>query len=206
MAVVDRKVAFAVNSYEKDRELALRTIDALQKVYPDSPIIHVLDEPRLKFPQFCGQWTERWMRQTLATGADVFVKIDPDTRAYRKADFPDAEMFGQTAPPDAYWGIEGVTMGGAMGLSRQATQRILDSNLLRDEKYSKAPYCTHPASQFARVKGEIKIISLQDPILADVAKRLGITPAKWDGLHMKFCWEPLGEVNETATFVHPVVE
>ena len=190
-------IAFAITSY-RDGELALRSIAALRLVYPESRITHIQDEPRLKLPQFAGRWTERWMRACLLGDLTTLIKLDPDTRCLRRASLPDGDLWGQVAPPHVYWGVEGVLYGGAIGFKREAAQKIVDSGLLLDEKYTVKPYVFERNGEW---------LSLQDPIVHDVAQRLGLHETPWSEVYMALSGKRLRNIDVTKfAFVHPVTE
>ena len=195
------KVTFAITYWKKDAALAQKSAAALKLLYPTAQVLVIEDSPRLKLAEFGGQWTERWMTQALATGADVIVKVDPDTRALRPASFPTADIFGMTSPMGTYYPKStGILSGGAIGFQAAAVEKILASGLLRDVKYTTKPYATEerrhgiPREQ----------IALQDPIVHDIATRLSLNEGQWPGLHIKFSWEPAQKAPANATFAHPV--
>jgi hypothetical protein len=190
------KLTFALTSYQ-DADLALKSIAALQRTYPGAAILHLSDlQVRLKLPQFAGQWTERWMKAALATDADIIVKVDPDTRAYAAAQWPGEDIFGQRAVNGTYWNVKGVLHGAAIGFKRSAVEKIVSSGLLRDVKYTKHPYVTS--------RDEAETISLQDPMVHDIAQRLGLTEGEWDGLAIRTKWDTAPVIDERKTFIHPV--
>src|SRR5271157_4163109 len=96
-------VAFAMTTY-KDTDLAKKAVSALKEFYPKAAIVVCSDEiDRLKLPDLCGAWTERWMQQALKTDANIIVKVDPDTRCYGiVTKWPMADVFGQIAPEGVY--------------------------------------------------------------------------------------------------------
>lgn len=194
-------LTFAITSYE-DSDLAVKSIAALRKLYPTATIVFLSDLPpnRLKLPQFCGAWTERWMKAALGTDAEIIVKIDPDTRAFVAAtEFPGADIFGQIAKNGIYYSVKGVIHGAAIGFQRSAVEKIVQSGLLLDKKYTVQPYVTNRDLR--------ETISLQDPIVHDVAVRLGLTMAAWDGLHIRTRWDNEEQMDVSKFyFAHPVVK
>jgi hypothetical protein len=191
-------ITFAITSYE-DSVLAAQSAAAAKTLYPSAQIVQLSDlaPNRLKLPQFAGAWTERWMKATLATNADIIIKIDPDTRAYNAVTtFPTTDIFGQIAENGIYWNVKGVIHGAAIGFQRSAIQKIVDSGLLLDKKYTTKPYL------YSRDMTEA--ISLQDPIVHDVALRLGLTMGAWAGLQLFTKWQQPTVDKSTATFAHPV--
>lgn len=194
-------VTFAMTHTIRDAALAQKSSDVLKALYPDSPVLVIEDKPRLKLAASAGQWTERWMQAALGTRADIVVKLDPDTRAKRVATFPSSDVFGQVAPKGTYWPeSDGILSGGAIGFQRAAVQKILDSGLLRDVDYRVKPYYySEPRFGTPQVT-----IALNDPIVDDIARRLSLSRAHWDGLDLHYSWESARPFRADATFVHPV--
>lgn len=194
-------LTFVLTSY-KDADLSVKTIEALVKVYPGASIIHLSDSApnRLKLPQFAGAWTERWMKAGLGTNADIIVKLDPDTRAYvAVTDFPATDIFGQVAVNGTYWDVKGVIHGAAIGFKRSAVEKIVQSGLLHDKKYTTHPYVTS--------RDLTETISLQDPIVHDIAVRLGLSEGNWPGLQILTKWDEQRKIDMSkVTFAHPVVD
>ncbi len=193
-------MTFAITTYQEPAELVAKSVAALKASYPDASIVQLSDLPpnRLKLPQFAGAWTLRWMEASLKTNADVIVKVDPDTRAYKAVtEFPKTDIFGQVAKNGVYYNLKGVIHGAAIGFQRSAVQKIVDSGLLFDKKYTASPYLY--------TRDEKEAISLQDPIVHDVAIRLGLTMGSWDGLQIQTRWEQIEKVDTSkVTFAHPV--
>lgn len=186
-------VGFAMTTYQ-DGELAKKSIRALREFYPKSPVVLCSDEDeRLKLPELCGAWTERWMKGCMKTDADIIVKLDPDTRAYnRVSEWPESDVFGVWAPIGVYaaLGAPHTIYGAAIGFQRHGVKRILDSGLLRDSKYKKFAW---------------EGVSIQDPIVTDIVKTLGLSVSPWSGLHIRTKWDGLGEFDKKkVAFAHPV--
>jgi hypothetical protein len=199
------KLFFAMNYCERDKTLASKSMSACQKLYPNDLVVGIPDTPRLKLAQFGGQWTQRWMEAALADAeAEIIIKIDPDTRALKACRaFPTTDIFGQLAPEGTYYPkSNGIICGGAIGFTRAAVQKIVDSKLLLDPKYTQKPYWTEER----RFGTPREHIALQDPIVHDIAQRLNLSEGAWDGLDLMMSWEPSRPFQKTATFVHPVKE
>ena len=189
-------LTFAMTTY-KDVELARKSIKALKEFYPKASIVLCNDEiEHLKVPEKCGAWTERWMKKSMETEADIIVKVDPDTRAFNSLwghdRMPDADVFGVVAPNWVYaaLGATGVLYGACIGFRRTAVKAILDSGFLHDPKYKTFAY-----------EGQ----SIQDPIVTDVVKRLGLSIGYWKNLHIRTRFDGLGTFDRNkVTFAHPV--
>lgn len=196
------KVCFVMTYCERDASLTAASAAALKSLYPDATVLVIDDSTtRLKLAPNGGQWSQRWMSQALASGADIIVKLDPDTRAVKVASFPAEDVFGMQAPEGTYFPqSSGVISGGAIGFQAAAVQKILDSGFLLDAKYTEKPYATEER-RFGHPR---PTVILQDPIVGDVAQRLGLSQGVWEGLDIHFSWEPPVPFRKDATFVHPV--
>ena len=153
---------------------------------------------RLKTPKFSGHWTQRWMRLGWESGADVIVKIDPDTRCYGYAPFPDLRTCSGRCLLHALTGAEkDVPWGAVIGFKRDAVKKIVESGFLLEPHYKgDRPYMT--------MRGE-EWVSLQDPIVADVMKRLNLSFSEWEGIRIKGHWEKgTPDTANGCTFAHPV--
>jgi hypothetical protein len=141
------------------------------------------------------------MTQAITTGADIIVKVDPDTRATNLATFPSADVFGFLAPNGIYSPkSSGIFCGAAIGFQSSAVEKILSSGHLTDQKYTRKPFVT-PERRYGHPR---EVIALQDPIVADVVSRLRLTTANWPGLHIRFSWDRPVPPPSGATFIHPV--
>jgi hypothetical protein len=193
-------LCFAITHCDRDASLAELSAAALKSLYPDAHIVVIEDKPRLKLPQFSGQWTQRWMEEAVATGADIIIKLDPDTRAKNVAAFPEFDIFGQVSPDGTYPQMSGIICGACIGFQKAAVEKILSSGFLLDAKYSEKPYAATE-----RRYQPWETVSLQDPIVHDVAQRLGLSQGSWAGLSIKFSWDAHKDAHpRNATFVHPV--
>lgn len=196
------KITFAVTYWKRDAALVPKCEAALKALYPAAQIVLIEDSARLKLAQNGGQWTERWMTQAMATSPDIVIKLDPDTRAVKTCmTLPKFDIFGQTAPVGTYFPkSDGIVCGGAIGFQAAAVQKILDSKLLSDAKYTQKPYWTEER----RFGTPREHIALQDPIVHDIAQRLNLSEGAWDGLDLMMSWEPSRPFKPNSTFVHPV--
>ena len=187
---------------------ALNRLRVLKRVYPEASVVLVGDGPVAPFLKPAamalgarfkegeeikqdlskrGLWTERWLRAGLESGADLIMKIDPDTGIFARAEFPEAQLFGEKIGDPV--GVH----GGCLGIRKETAQRIVDSGLLLDEKYSAAEYSYRHRSGVT--------MSLQDRIFADVLGRLSIVPEAWTG-YLRLA----GKLTTTKGlfFAHPV--
>jgi hypothetical protein len=181
---------FVFTVYLEQMELINHTFGSVERHYPDAQIMLFFDNAeRLKLPKFAGRWTERYFKSFLETDETLLVKIDPDTVVNRRADFPDAPLFGTRR-----W--QNMLSGAAVGYSRQTVQQIIDSKMLLDEKYTSHWY------QYQRFQAphlrpgetpENTWVSLQDDIITDIASRLNIPITDWPDVSL---------TDPTAPFYH----
>lgn len=199
------KLAFAINYCGRDAALAQKSAAAVRQLYPTASVVLIDDsETNLKVPPNAGQWTQRWMTQALATGADIIFKIDPDTRAMKAVTtFPTADVFGQPSVARTYYPTSPTTIiyGACIGFQKAAAEKIVASNLLLNAKYNEKPYvCEERRYGTPRFN-----VILNDPVMDDVITQLGLTKATWAGLDMKNSWDVDQHVHpHSATFIHPV--
>jgi hypothetical protein len=194
-------LTFAINSCKYDAALVPLCTAALTKLYPNAKIVVVPDlaPNELKLPAHAGAWTERWMQQALAASTDgIIVKLDPDTRAYNAiTSWPTQDAFGQIAGPKVYPGVKGsVIFGACIGFQRAAVAKIVQSQILLDAKYTVAPYLF---TEF-RSGREKRQISLQDPIMADVISRLGLSTGTLPNLYMGLSWHGVSKKIDLTKF------
>lgn len=196
------KVTFVMTHYQRDAALSLKTEAALKTMYPTAQVLNLEDTANLKNTPG-GEWTQRWMKAAADwTSPDIIVKLDPDTQPLiAVTTWPTTEMFGQQSPADAYFkGSTNIICGACIGFKTEAVKKILASGLLTNAKYTVKPYiCAERRYGFPR-----PTIALQDPIMADIALRLGLTTGEWPGLFMQMHWEPKKKVPAATTFDHPV--
>lgn len=193
-------LAFAMTYCSRDKQLAQDSSAALKTLYPQAQVLLIEDNPRLKLPQFSGQWTERWMKQALTTGADIIVKVDPDTRALAAVtNWPITDIFGQVSPDKTYHNLTGVLYGAAIGFKASTVKKILDSGQLRHPRYKQPPFVTRETRYTP-----VEFISLQDPIVHDIAVRLKLAEGPWPGIFIQPHWETPAIPPPNTTFVHPV--
>lgn len=162
-------IAFAVNVY-RDEHLADRLIRQLADHYRDASHIIIPDSPRLK-DKPTGQWTQRYLEWALATGADVIIKLDPDTCVWRRAVLPDADWFGTISTDGTF------VRGGACGFRRETAKRLVESRLLLEE----APfsYARYGEYRWPHEEWSDELISCQDRIVGRAMAKLQIPPAPW---------------------------
>lgn len=171
-------IPFFVINVWKNADQAQKLSAKLTSLYPQSSVCLISDETEhLKTQDKAGAWTERWLKAfvgdgLLYPGVNVCIKVDPDVTPYKAVtEFPEADVFGaQHIFRDGSF----MVLGGAMGITRQAAQKILDSGFLHDKKYTGDEY-TYPS------KGAM--VSLQDKIVSDIIVRLKLKVGHWHDVY-----------------------
>lgn len=195
-------ITFAINYY-KNKDRADKLVLNVKEHYPDSTILLISDEQnRLKLPQFKGQWSERWLKDCLDAGGDVFIKLDPETICQTHTeDFPHVDIFGVKSKVWTYKIAEEVLFGAVYGITKFAANAIIQSNLLNDEKYADKFY----SYQRMNTEGQMEAVSLQDLIMHDVAKRLNLNQDSWPDVFVQPSWIKTPVVIDPKyAFIHPV--
>ena len=205
-----RNLCFVFSVY-RDEPLAIRLMADIRRAYPEADIICIPDGPadisllnacryyrvmrflgcRLKTLEYGGAWLHRLLALPLMfSGADVIIKLDPDTRIHRRFEaVPEADWFGQLRSTAFYLPIIG---GGCMGFSREFAERVLVSEYLLDPLYKDKRFAYQRYGRY-RQPGETasdEWIALTDWIIADVAHRLGVERISWREVLINFR-EPL---------------
>jgi hypothetical protein len=180
------QLSFAITTYKDNSDLA---ISDLTRFYPGAYVFKFNDcVEHLKTPDQAGKWTERYLRAFLASDADILIKIDPDTAVLRPAvNFPTSDMFGEC--------VLGFPLGGAIGYSRVGAQKIVDSNLLQDAKYTTKDYT------YSWKGGEQ--VSCQDKIMRDIVNRLSLSVAVWNEVCVRMSHLDSTMPTKDYAFVHP---
>jgi hypothetical protein len=200
---------FFVGVYH-DQVKAKACITALRQIYRSEPVISISDGVddadyekfcrnsgveyhfgnRLKLQKFGGLWIERYFRHFLKTRESRLIKVDPDTAVNRATSLLDAPVFS------AFRG-DRILAGPAIGFSRDTVQKVVDSALLHDPKYTASKYAYHRFIPPLLKPGEeqsFDAIALQDEIITDVVARLGIEPIEWSAVSF---------TDAHAPFYHP---
>lgn len=193
---------FVINVY-KDTEMANGLIDKLIDLYPQSVITVVLDGmdivfdrpernvvikrcERVKTKESGALWLLRYINYGILPNQPYIVKIDPDTLLLDKfIDPPDADIFGKLI--DFPHGK--VPGGGIWGIKRSAALKIMEhfNHFLSLGKYSKiAGYRRYLESKHEHEEESSEEIIIEEIILCDIIKRLGLSIGTWDGIANRF--------------------
>jgi hypothetical protein len=172
--------AFAMNVF-KDVHLGEVCKASLQEFHPDDPFFVIPDSPRLKLPQYGGLWTKRYLEILAQTGCDYLIKIDPDQRVRGRIEgFPNAEIFGELST-----NVEGrdEIVAHCMGWTLAGARKMLEADLWDDPKYKTERYVY--TKDYSK-----EPVSLQDPIVMDIAMRLGMTYKSWHANLWMYAFKP----------------
>ena len=135
--------------------------------------------------EFGGAWVERFMARCLElSDFDILLKIDPDTKFFRRFNyFPNEDYFGNRRK-SKYASEYDHIQGGCKGFKREAVERILESGLLQDEFYKgNMKFAYNRFSQIYIRPGEEpedSLLMVEDALIWDVVKRIGGTIGEWD--------------------------
>jgi hypothetical protein len=117
-----KTLGFVINCTEKDEALANHLPLRIKFFYPDSEIIIIKDDPRLKKTDTVGQWIARYLT---ALSTDLIVKIDPDTEVLAKAKVPfDGDVFCAKKWRSSNESRRYMPHAGVIGFSRKSAIRI----------------------------------------------------------------------------------
>lgn len=123
-------LSFVVNHIDED---TTPIMTSLAEHYPDCAISLIKDgDPvRLKTRARIGEWIARYMKVGIDSGADYFIKIDPDAKVVRRLRHP---LMGDVACSKNYFPIkEGrdfLPRSGIIAFKRDAARKIHDEVLL----------------------------------------------------------------------------
>lgn len=163
------RLIFVVNYWHADAPLAKRLGKQIEMHYPGADQMYLRDVPRLKHI-LTGEWTQRYLEYALATGADVILKLDPDTCMWRRPEIPQADWFGTLSN-------DGFVRGGACGFSRFAAESLVSSGkLMRPTQHSYPRYghCKWPHEDYDSAQ-----LSCQDRTVSEIMGNLGIPATPW---------------------------
>jgi len=156
-------------------------------------IVLVRSHVRQKVRGSGGAYTQSWMQCFLSffDGEDYLIKVDPDTGINHAPILPDAFDVACNY-------IEGSLRGGAIALSKVAIQTIIESGLLKDEKYKELRWCYRWRNT--------EWIPCEDAILYDVIQRLNLNLVFWDDVYCTHADEPFNPPNLLSNYslYHPL--
>jgi hypothetical protein len=224
-----QSVDFYFNIY-KDEIYVVRLAHQLARFFPESKVIAISDGPchvpslvqaklfnpnlvlvngeRLKHKPTGGcEFTQRNLEAVLARSqAATIVKLDPDSYIVRSCDIPTYDWFGHvhsTSIPFMGSRFDFIA-GGAMGFSRDAIVRIIDSGFLLDRKYDNSAGFYSRYSQykkFADPAGESDPIRREDWVIGDICRRLKIDATPWSEV---YCVQDDEVEDMSFAICHPV--
>jgi hypothetical protein len=229
MMQVSQSVDFYFNVY-KDEIYSVRLAFQLAENFPSSNLYAIADGPchlpslyqakffnpkltliegeRLKHKPSGGcEFTQRNLEEVVARSqAETIVKLDPDSYIWRSCEIPSDDWFGHvhsTHIPFLGSRFDFIA-GGAMGFSRGAIERMVESRFLLDKKYDheKGFYNRYKQyKKFGDPVGETDLIRREDWVIGDVCRRLKIKATSWDGV---YCVQDEEQVEGGFSISHPV--
>lgn len=206
-----------------DQPLVERLVIDLRRLYPESKLICIGDNyspdfaqfarrngvvfiggRRLKLPEFGGLWLERLLSCAIAhSQAEYLVRTEGDTKFWRRFEsIPNTDIAGTLEHRDEY----SFPRGGCVLLKRTAIVKILESEVLKHDRYKNSPIFSYPRYAKYRYPGEMQ--SLQpilagDLILGDVIDRLHLSLSGWNEVDIQFRGEPAANLNQEFAATHP---
>jgi len=193
---------FIINIY-KDSSLADRLIDKLVELYPESIITVITDGldigyarpernvvvykcERTKTKEYGPLWLLRYINYGILANAKYIIKIDPDTLILDKfIEPPNTDIFGKLIE----FAHGKVPTGGIYGIARTAAIKIIEHHqyFLSMQKYYKiAGYQRYAQSKHPHEDMVDEEIIIEEIILCDIIKRLGLSVSTWDGIVNRF--------------------
>lgn len=195
-----REYCFVINVY-KDQELATILIDRLLDLYPDCVIKVLLDgtqytyqhprvsvKPfeRVKIAEYGALWLIRYINEGLLGGCKYIIKIDPDTLILDKfMEPPKADIFGAIIK----FPHGSVPTGGIFGMTTEVARRIMADYKywIGQSKYKGlAGYPRYTQNIHPHEEIDEQPIIIEEIILCDIIKRLGLSVSTWDGIVNRF--------------------
>jgi hypothetical protein len=228
MMLTPQSVDFYFNVY-KDEIYAVRLAFQLAEHFPSSNVYAIADGPchlpslyqakffnpnltliegdRLKHKSSGGcEFTQRNLEEVITRSqAETIVKLDPDSYVWRSCGIPSDDWFGHvhsTHIPFLGSRFDFIA-GGAMGFSRGAIERIIESGILLDRKYDhqKGFYDRYKQyKKFGDPVGETDLIRREDWVIGDVCRRLKIKASSWDDV---YCVQDEEQKEDRFAISHP---
>lgn len=216
-------INFLINIY-KDVVLAERLLRQIRAHYPRNVIFCISDGfseshrikqlqtefnfisiegRRIKLFKYGGLWLDRQFRVLLNNStSDYVIKLDPDAILQGKiSEFPNADISGSLIVRANKLVVD----GGCRIYSKEAIQKIMDSKLLKDAKYSSdsiygyrrfsKPYLNEHELE------EDAYISSEDQIMGDLIQRLGLSVKQHPEI---LCGYKIGDNLQGKSVVHPI--
>jgi hypothetical protein len=227
--ILSKSFSFYFSVY-KDEIYTVRLSHQLNRFFPKVEVIAIDDGPydehslkvaenfnlylkvikgeRLKSKLTGGcEFTQRNFEVLLVeSDSDIFIKLDPDSYINHSFDIPDDDWFGHVHFAGVpYLGYHfNFIAGGAMGLSRNAVEKIVESKLLLDKKYDQQGgfYDRYKRyKKFGDPLNESDLIRREDWVLGDVCRRLNIKPSSWPDV---YCVQDVEVDDDSFAIIHPV--
>lgn len=186
-------VTFVVNFY-RDHHLAVRLARQLRRVYRGRPVVFIGDGAqdrgdqltrygavyegeRLKH-KLTGEWTARYLGIALQLGNPAtIVKLDADTCLWREFKLPEGEWAGTLNNRGDF------IRGGAVVFSRRVARLLVESGELLNPDHA-VGYYRYRDFLWPDEEPSDELISLQDAIVGNAMRVLGVLPSPWDDVYV----------------------
>lgn len=217
-------VCFWFGVYQ-EYNLAKRLITSLRSFYPKQQIICIADgsynlnyatfcnrfeviyltEDRIKLQHYGGAWVERMFQSFLdRSSAEIMLRLEPDSFInYGFTTIPKTDVLGNIL--NTFDGRQYIH-GGCIAFSRNAIKKILNSKLLKENKYKTELQFAYQRYKFPYLlcgeKNNEEWIIAEDLIWSDVIWQLGLNVTEWHEVYSRVresCPEP-----KKYAVIHPV--
>jgi hypothetical protein len=225
----EKSFSFYVSIY-KDEIYAVRLAHQLNRYYPGVEVIVISDGPydkrslavakefniqlkviegeRLKAKQTGGcEFTQRNFEVLLReSNSQIFIKLDPDSYINYSCGIPDVDWFGHVHFASISYLRYNFNFiaGGAMGFSRNVVEKIVNSQLLLNEKYDNQGgfYDRYKRyKKFGDPLGERDLLRREDWVIGSVCQSLKIEATHWDDV---YCVQDEEVKDDSFAIIHPV--
>ena len=213
--------AFVITTYN-DQHLVPRLLQQINKHCPGIQVIVIGDGVKLeeslkqgttwfeceraKGQGQKGLWTQRFLEIFLKySTATHLIKLDPDSCIWRPFTLPEGNY-------DLCGNIKHkrykhpYIRGGCVVNTRLAAQKIVDSQILLEDKYEEYNYSRYKIHRWDHEKQSDELIALQDWIMGDVIYRLQLVLQEWNEIFIVRKKISIQIENFAITHPHPTLE
>ncbi len=214
-------LAICVSVYN-DQHLLKRLLSQIQDHCPNAVVLVISDG--IKLEDWCkkdtlwfecsrakaegqkGLWTQRYLEMFLQhTSAETLLRVDPDTCIWKHFALPDGEydLFGTISPTRYKYPY---VRGGCIGFTRDSAEKIVESNLLLDDRYKNYNYQRYKHWRWEHEVESDEQFAFQDWIVGDICHKLNLTLKDWEDVCILGNQNIIPEIgNYSITHPHPVL-
>lgn len=199
MDILNLRAAIGINVYKEVRSLR-RCLRYARRSYPCAPIVCLTDGDddddytaicdasgatlirgtRLRPTPTGGLWWQRLLREWLTIDVAYYLRIDPDTRLLRPFPIiPKADVMGQFYRVTSEHEDRLVLLGGCLGFTRKAVERIAESRILERPGWADKRYSLHWEDRADNLP-----LSYADRIINEAIIELGLRRATLPGVEL----------------------